>query len=501
MCERRLNPRPGICLIHPVPVPLRLSAIVVSLALAPLAAAAPAPVPVEPAAPTPAVSWTAQILHPVAARQAPRDDAKVAGRLTTYTAFWRRAQQLMVLAPVQTDPATGRRWVLVRLPGRPNLAQGFVPEDAVRLRATRTRIVVRVGARKVEVWKAGRRVGRYTAAVGTGSTPTPTGLFAVQDPVPSAPSQRSYLGPYIITLTAYSNVLQSFMGGNGLVAIHGTNATGQLGQAVSHGCVRINNAAVTRLYRMTAPGTPVEIVPLEPARLEQAAQELLGLGRSGSWKIRSGSPRSSDAALVEEADLVGDLAGEAHLVGGDHHRHPLRLEVADRREHLADQLGVEGAGDLVEQQRPRPGGEGAGDRDPLLLAAGEVVGAVVLAAREAEAREQLARRAPRPRRAATPCARIGAEHDVLEHGQVREQVVGLEDEPEPAADRDRVDRGVGDHLAVEEDVAVVDLLEQVDAAQQRRLARARGADQRDRLVLADRRGRCRAGPRARRTPW
>ena len=46
--------------------------------------------------------------------------------------------------------------------------------------------------------------------------------------------------------------------------------------------------------------------------------------------------------------------------------------------------------------------------------------------------------------------------------------------------------GIGDRLAVEVDVAVVDLLEQVDAAQQRRLARARGADQRDRLVLADR---------------
>ena len=214
----------------------------------------------EPGAPTAAVSWTAQVTHAVAVRKAPRDDAKVAARVTTYTAYWRRAQQLMVLSTIQTDPATGRRWVLVRLPGRPNLAQGFVPLDAVSLRATRTRIVVRLGARSVELWKSGRRVARYPAAVGTGSTPTPTGLFAVQDPVPSADFQRSYLGPYIITLTAYSPVLTSFMGGNGLVAIHGTNATGLLGQAVSHGCIRITNAAVTRLYSAVAPGTPVEII-------------------------------------------------------------------------------------------------------------------------------------------------------------------------------------------------------------------------------------------------
>jgi hypothetical protein len=46
----------------------------------------------------------------------------------------------------------------------------------------------------------------------------------------------------------------------------------------------------------------------------------------------------------------GDLAGEAHLMGGDQHRHPLPLEIADGLEDLAHQLGVEGAGDLVEEE-------------------------------------------------------------------------------------------------------------------------------------------------------
>jgi lipoprotein-anchoring transpeptidase ErfK/SrfK len=241
---------------------LRVFAIAALLILAPLAAAAdPASPPPEPAAPGPASAWTARILHPVAARSAPKNGARVVDHVDTYTAFWRRPQQLMVLSPVQVDPDTGRGWVLVRLPGRPNLARGFVPVDAVRLTATLNRIVVRVGARRVELWHAGKRVAGFAAAVGTGSTPTPTGLFAVQDPVPSDASQRSYLGPYIITLTAYSNVLSSFMGGNGLVAIHGTNEPGLLGSAISHGCIRVSNDAVTRLYRVSAPGTPVEIVP------------------------------------------------------------------------------------------------------------------------------------------------------------------------------------------------------------------------------------------------
>ena len=62
---------------------------------------------------------------------------------------------------------------------------------------------------------------------------------------------------------------------------------------------------------------------------------------------------------------------------------------------------------------------------------------------------------------------------VVEDGQVREEVVGLEDHAHPAAHRPGVDARVGDLAAVERDDAVVDVLEQVQAAQQRRLARAR----------------------------
>ncbi len=187
---------------------------------------------------------------------------------------------------------------------------------------------------------------------------------------------------------------------------------------------------------------------------------------------------------MEVADLVGDLPGEAHLVRGDQHRHALALQLADGAQHLADQLGVEGARHLVEEHGPRPGGEGAGDRDALLLAAGEIGGPLVLAPAEPEPLEDLPRLTLRLL-AVDPVGADDSQGHVVEHPEMREEVVGLEDEAEPAAHGDRVDRRVGDHLAVEEDVAVVDVGEQVDAAQQGRLARARRPDQRDRLVLVD----------------
>src|SRR5580704_17065396 len=47
-----------------------------------------------------------------------------------------------------------------------------------------------------------------------------------------------------------------------------------------------------------------------------------------------------DAALVDEDDAVGDLAGEADFMGDDDHRHAGFGQPTDHRENLADQLGV-----------------------------------------------------------------------------------------------------------------------------------------------------------------
>lgn len=242
-------------------LPTSLAGLAVAAALAAPgpAAAAPGAAPgIQPAAPTSRVSWTARVYYPVAARSAPRAGARVVGRLQHYTAFSRSPQVLMVTGFRQA--AGGRAWVRVQLPTRPNGSNGWVPQAAVGVRATHTRLRVRVRSRRVEVYRSGRRVASFRAAVGTGGTPTPLGTFAIQDPVRATGAQAGYLGPYILTLTAYSRVLRTFAGGNGLVAIHGTNAPGLLGRAVSHGCVRVSNESVTRLRQVARPGVPVEIV-------------------------------------------------------------------------------------------------------------------------------------------------------------------------------------------------------------------------------------------------
>ncbi len=95
---------------------------------------------------------------------------------------------------------------------------------------------------------------------------------------------------------------------------------------------------------------------------------------AGAPKVFSGGPLLLHAAAVEEADLARDLAGEAHLVGGEQHGHALLHQIAHDVQDLRDQLGIERRGDLVEQQHQRVHGERARDGDALLLPARQAVG-------------------------------------------------------------------------------------------------------------------------------
>ncbi len=69
-----------------------------------------------------------------------------------------------------------------------------------------------------------------------------------------------FFGPYILTLTAHSANLSDFDGGDGRVALHGTSLPNLLGQAVSHGCVRLPNPAAIRLAKTVPAGAPVDIL-------------------------------------------------------------------------------------------------------------------------------------------------------------------------------------------------------------------------------------------------
>ena len=95
--------------------------------------------------------------------------------------------------------------------------------------------------------------------------------------------------------------------------------------------------------------------------------------------------------------------------------------------------GVEVAGGFIGQKHRRPVDDGAGDRDSLLLAAGEFRRLVAGARGQSHALQQS--RGFLFRLLHLPAGDKRRYHDVLECGELRQQVVGLEHEAyAPAAE-------------------------------------------------------------------
>ena len=148
-------------------------------------------------------------------------------------------------------------WYRVQLPIRPNGATGWVRADRVTLAAVRTRVVVDLSARRLTLFRDGRRVLTATVAVGAPATPTPTGRYYVnQRLIPTDPNGP--FGPGAVGISAFSNVLTGWAQG-GPIAIHGTDAPWSIGHDVSNGCIRLPNATLRRVFSAALAGTPVVI--------------------------------------------------------------------------------------------------------------------------------------------------------------------------------------------------------------------------------------------------
>lgn len=149
-------------------------------------------------------------------------------------------------------------WLRVMLPMRPNGSEGWVRTEDVVLATNPYRIEVDLSEFLVTAYKDDKQVLESSAATGTGGTPTPTGLFFTT--ILAKPSDpASPYGKYAYGLSGYSEVLTSFAGGDGQIAIHGTNQPSLIGSQVSHGCVRVDNATITKLAKLIPLGTPVRI--------------------------------------------------------------------------------------------------------------------------------------------------------------------------------------------------------------------------------------------------
>ena len=195
------------------------------------------------------IDWTQ-----VAVRSRPSRTAPV---LKTMTQFRQDYRARYVLALSELDDATTGRpsWYRITVPGRPNGRTGWIPASSVSVKPVDRWLVIYRGSRKFEFYVNGKLTRTGKVAVGRKGMETPLGLFYVQakfDP------SWAVLGAYAFETSGYSKL--SDWPGGGVVGVHGTNTPDLIGQAVSHGCVRLYNKDIQYLRSVVGVGTPIKIV-------------------------------------------------------------------------------------------------------------------------------------------------------------------------------------------------------------------------------------------------
>ncbi|HEY9711682.1 MAG TPA: L,D-transpeptidase [Oculatellaceae cyanobacterium] len=140
------------------------------------------------------------------------------------------------------------------------LVSPVIPLLTKALASVSSRVVVDLSDAKVYLYWGGRLLSRYPVAIGQRGWETPTGTFKVlqkqrnpiwQQPItgeliPAGPNNP--LGDRWISF--WSN-------GRHQIGFHGTNKENLVGQAVSHGCLRMRNTEIRALYEQVSVGTQV----------------------------------------------------------------------------------------------------------------------------------------------------------------------------------------------------------------------------------------------------
>lgn len=149
-------------------------------------------------------------------------------------------------------------WLRVALPDRPNGSTGWITGAGVELRELDERVEIDLATRTLTLREGDRVVLTTPVAVGAPDAPTPTGEFYVVDKLSTGDPGHPY-GPFAFGLSAHSEAVTEFAGGDGQVGVHGTNDPASIGEAVSHGCIRVPNEVTVELDARLHLGTPVTI--------------------------------------------------------------------------------------------------------------------------------------------------------------------------------------------------------------------------------------------------
>lgn len=125
-------------------------------------------------------------------------------------------------------------------------------------------LILSLSDREVSVQEDEEVIATYPVAVGKPGWETPTGEFEVRNMVRNPSWQNPWTGEVIPA--GKNNPLgrrwiSFWSDGKNSIGFHGTPDESVMGEAVSHGCVRMRNEDVTKMFEKVNLGTKVIVVP------------------------------------------------------------------------------------------------------------------------------------------------------------------------------------------------------------------------------------------------
>jgi hypothetical protein len=155
----------------------------------------------------------------------------------------------------------GPTWLEVYLPTAPAGSTGWVRRDEITLSRHRFRIEVALSSNTLTVYAGEVSALETPVAVGP-DAPQPTAGLFIKNLIETPDANGPY-GRYSYGLSGSSSRVESFEAGTGVVAIHGTDHEGTLGQDTASGSLAIAADDLDRLVSSIGLplGTPVEILP------------------------------------------------------------------------------------------------------------------------------------------------------------------------------------------------------------------------------------------------
>ncbi len=140
-------------------------------------------------------------------------------------------------------------------------SEEITPEESIN---KNTSLIVRLSDRRVYVYQNNQLKASYPIAVGKPGWETPLGTYQVLN-MQRNPAWQHPWNDKIIPPGPDNPLGARWIGfwtdGRHFIGFHGTPNERLVGQAVSHGCIRMRNQDILALYALVKIGTPVTVKP------------------------------------------------------------------------------------------------------------------------------------------------------------------------------------------------------------------------------------------------